>query len=188
MRIFLAINPPGEVRQRVRDATAPLRENSDGIAWVAEQKVHLTLKFIGEMPEGAVEPLVNAMTAIARTHAAPVVHLETVGAFPNFRRPRVIWMGIDQEPRLELLHHDVELACDQLGHELDGRAYRPHLTLGRVRGPLDDEQLKRLRSTARRIRFTDQFFARSIDVMQSVPGPGGSTYSIVASAPLKGAD
>jgi 2'-5' RNA ligase len=117
-----------------------------------------------------------------------VVHLETVGAFPNFRRPRVIWMGIEQEPRLELLHHDIELACERLGHELDGRAYRPHLTLGRVRGPLDDEPLKRLRSIARRIRFTDQFFARSIDIMQSVPGPNGSTYSIVASAPLRGAD
>ena len=186
MRIFLAINPPEEVRHRVWEATAPLREVSESVAWVAEPKIHLTLKFIGEMAEEGIAPLTSAMTTIARTHAAPVVHLETVGAFPNFRRPRVIWMGIEQEPRLELLHHDVELACDKLGHELEGRAYRPHLTLGRVRQALADEELKRLRATAKQIRFTAQFYARSIDVMQSAPGPGGSRYSMVASAPLKG--
>jgi 2'-5' RNA ligase len=186
MRIFLAINPPNDVRHRVWEATAPLREAVPSVGWVAEPKIHLTLKFIGEMPEAGIEPLASAMTSIARTHAAPVVHLETVGAFPNFRRPRVIWMGIEQEPRLELLHHDVEVASDKLGHELDGRAYRPHLTLGRVRRPLEDEELKLLRTTAKRIRFTDQFFARAIDIMQSVPGPGGSTYSTVASAPMRG--
>jgi RNA 2',3'-cyclic 3'-phosphodiesterase len=186
MRIFLAINPPEEVRQRVWEATAPLRESAAGVAWVPEPKIHLTLKFIGETPEERIEPLVTLMTAIARTHAAPVVHLEAVGAFPNFRRPRVIWMGIEQEPRLELLHHDVELECDRLGHELEGRAYRPHLTLGRVRHPLEEEELKRLRTAAKRIRFTDDFHARSIDVMQSIPGPGGSKYSLVASAPMRG--
>ena len=186
MRIFLAINPPEDVRQRVWEATAPLREASANVAWVPEPKIHLTLKFIGEMPEERIEPLVGAMMTMARTHAAPMVHLETAGAFPNFRRPRVVWMGIEQEPRLELLHHDVEVACGQLGHELEGRAYRPHLTLGRVRRPLADEELKLLRTAAKRIRFTDEFHARSIDVMQSVPGPGGSKYSLVASAPMRG--
>ena len=186
MRIFLAINPPDDVRRRVWEATAPLREAGTSVGWVPEPKIHLTLKFIGEVPDDGIEPLASAMSTIARTHAAPVVPLETAGAFPNFRRPRVIWMGIAQEPRLELLHHDVELACDKLGHELDGRAYRPHLTLGRVRRPPGDEELKLLRTAAKRIRFTDQFFARSIDVMQSVPGPGGSKYSLVASAPMKG--
>ncbi len=186
MRIFLAISPPEEVKQRVWDVTAPLRETTTDVGWVPKPKIHLTLKFIGKMADERIEPLISAMAAIARTHAAPVVHLETVGAFPNFRKPRVIWMGIDQEPRLELLHHDVEVACDALGHELEGRAYRPHLTLGRVGNAVGADEAKVLRTAARRIRFTDQFFARSIDVVQSVPGPGGSKYSILASAPLRG--
>jgi 2'-5' RNA ligase len=126
------------------------------------------------------------MKDIARTHVAPAVHLGTVGAVPTFRRPRVIWMGIEPEPRLELLHHDVELACDKLGHELEGRPYRPHLTLARVRHPLPDDQLKTLRLAAKRIRFSDEFFARTLDVMQSVPGPGGSNYSVLVAAPMRG--
>ena len=186
MRIFLAINPPADVRRRVWEATAPLRELSPQVSWIPEPKIHLTLKFIGEVTEDRIGPLVSAMTEMARTHAAPVVHLATVSAFPNFRRPRVIWMGIEQEPRLELLHHDVELACDRQGHELDGRPYRPHLTLARVRQPLDVEPLKALRMAAKRIRFTDEFHARTIDVMQSVAGPGGSQYTVVASAPMRG--
>jgi 2'-5' RNA ligase len=187
MRIFLAINPPADIRHRVWEATAGLRELSPEVSWVPEPKIHLTLKFIGEMPEDGLAPLTAAMTDIARTHAAPVVRLATVGAFPNFRRPRVIWMGIEQEPRLELLHHDVEVACDKLGYELEGRAYRPHLTLARVRHPVADEPLKALRMAAKRIRFSDEFFAHTIDVMQSAPGPGGSTYTLVASAPMIGA-
>jgi 2'-5' RNA ligase len=170
----------------VWEATAPLREASPDLGWTPEPKIHLTLKFLGEIPEAGVAAMTNAMTAIARTHAAPVVHLRTVGAFPNFRRPRVIWMGIEPEPRLELLHHDVELACEKLGHELEGRPYRPHLTLGRVRRPLGEEEGRRLRAAAKRIRFTDDFHARAIDVMQSIIGPGGSTYSAVASAIMRG--
>src|SRR4051812_8812710 len=185
MRIFLAISLPAEVRGRLWEATAPLRESSPDIAWIPEPKIHLTLKFIGETTTAGVEALTTAMVEMARTHAAPLVHLASVGAFPNFRRPRVIWMGIEPDPKLELLHHDVELACDKLGHELEGRPFRPHLTLARVRRPLAEDGLKALRMAAKRIRFTDEFFARTVDVMESIPGPGGSTYSVVASAPMR---
>ncbi|HET9425986.1 MAG TPA: RNA 2',3'-cyclic phosphodiesterase, partial [Gemmatimonadaceae bacterium] len=185
-RIFLAINPPAEVRRRIWDATVALREAHRGVAWVAEPKIHLTLKFLGVVPEAAVDPLSDAMVEVARTHAPPLVHLQTVGAFPDLRRPRVVWLGVDPEPRLELLHHDVEVACERIGHELDGRPYRPHLTLGRVREAGTADVIKALRMAARRVRFSDEFHVQSIDVMQSVPGSAGSTYTVLASAPMKG--
>src|SRR6476620_2261302 len=75
MRIFLAINPPEEVRRRVWEATASLREASPGVAWVPEPKIHLTLKFLGETPDAGIPDLIESMTAMARTHAAPMVHL-----------------------------------------------------------------------------------------------------------------
>lgn len=187
MRIFLAINLPPAMRRAVWEATLPLREITAPVAWVAEPKIHLTLKFLGTLDESAIAPLSRTMADVARAHAAPRVEVHGVGAFPNFRRPRVIWMGVEPEPRLELLHHDVEVACATLGYELDGRPYRPHLTLGRVREPGTAEAAKALRTVANRVRFTDEFHALSIDVMQSIPGPGGSAYSVLASAPLKGA-
>ena len=66
--------------------------------------------------------------------------LQGIGAFPNFRRARVVWIGVEQEPRLELLHHDLELACEQEGFEVEGRPFRPHITLARVRVPLPIER------------------------------------------------
>lgn len=187
MRIFLAINLPLALRRAVWEATTPLRETAANVAWVAERKIHLTLKFLGALDESALGSLTQTMMDVARAHAAPRVEVHGVGAFPNFRRPRVVWLGIEPEPRLELLHHDIEVACAALGHELDGRPYRPHLTLGRVREPGTADAMKALRMVANRVRFTDEFHAQTIDVMQSIPGPGGSAYSVLASAPLKGA-
>lgn len=187
MRTFLAINPPEDVRRRVWDATEALRAAHGGVAWTAEVKIHLTLKFLGSIPESSLDALARRMMEVARTHAPPLMHLQTIGAFPNFRRPRVVWLGVDPEPRLELLHHDIEIACAELGHELDGRPFRPHLTLGRLREPGTPDAIRILRMAARQVRFTDDFHAQSIDVMQSIPGPGGSTYRVMTSAPMRGA-
>ncbi|MEO5568785.1 MAG: RNA 2',3'-cyclic phosphodiesterase [Gemmatimonadaceae bacterium] len=185
-RIFLAINPPPEVRRGVWDATASLREIPSSVRWTPESKIHLTLKFLGPISEDQLQSLAATLTEVARTHAAPMMHIGSVGAFPNFRRPRVIWMGVAPEPRLELLQHDVEVACAALGHELDGRPFRPHLTLGRWRETSSADEVTPLRAAAKKVRFTDEFLVQSIDVTQSVPGAAGSTYSVLSSAPMRG--
>lgn len=186
MRLFLAINPPEEVCRAAWIAAAPLREIAAPISWVAELKLHLTLKFLGPQPESAVAPLAEMLTAVARSHSMPLVQIGGVGVFPNFRRPRVVWIGVEPDPRLELLHHDIEIACAGLGYELDGQPFRPHITIGRLKQQSIADDLRPLRSLARKVRFTDEFFVRSIDLMQSVPGPGGSSYSTVIAAPVRG--
>jgi 2'-5' RNA ligase len=92
-------------------------------------------------------------------------------------------MGVEPEPRLELLHHDVEVAFDKLGFEIEGKAFRPHLTIGRLRSKLDAETAKALRTAAGRIRFSDEFPAVSIDLMQSIPG--ATTYTMLHAAPMR---
>ena len=128
--------------------------------WVGEPKIHLTLKFIGTMSEEFVPQLTDAIEQAARTHAAPIVNVRTVGAFPALRRPRIIWMGVEPEPRLELLQHDVEVACATLGYELDGRPFRPHLTLGRVQSPPAAEETKKPFATPRSGYVTRVNFSR----------------------------
>lgn len=148
--------------------------------------MHLTLKFLGPISEDQLQSLAVTMTEVACTHAAPMMHIGSVGAFPNFRRPHVIWIGVAPDPRLELLHHDVEVACAKLGHELDGRPFRPHLTLGRWPETNAADEVTPLRTAAKKVRFTDEFLVQSIDVMESVPGAAGSTYSVLSSAPMIG--
>src|SRR2546423_4236623 len=135
MRLFLALNLSERLRREIWEATTELRGNGPGIKWVAEERLHITLKFIGEQPESAVQPLVDAMRRVGAGHLAPHISVGGIGAFPTFHRPRVIWIGVEPDPRLELLHHDVEIACEKLGYEVEGRPFRPHLTLGRAGEP-----------------------------------------------------
>lgn len=185
MRLFLAINLDDAVRRDVHHATATLRDAMPSAKWVEEHRLHLTLKFLGEQPEAAAARVAGAMTDVAVRHRELAVLLGGVGAFPNLRRPRVVWMGVAQEPRLELLHHDVEVACEALGHELDGRPFRPHLTLARLRDRPGEEEARALARAAKRIAFEEEVGVRSIDLMSSEQTEAGPAYRLVASASLR---
>jgi RNA 2',3'-cyclic 3'-phosphodiesterase len=167
VRLFLAINLEPGVRRAIVDATAPLRTAAPTLSWVAETRLHLTLKFLGEQPEEIVPALIQSMNDVARVHRQFMMHLSEIGAFPNFRRARVVWMGIHRDPRLELLHHDIELACESHGLELEGRPFRPHLTLARVRDRANIEELRQLSRTSKKIDFEEETAVQSIDLMRS---------------------
>lgn len=185
MRLFLAINLEPALREAIVDATAPLRDVAPDVAWVREPQIHLTLKFLGEQPPERVDEIATAMRAVAIRHRTMELELGGIGAFPAFRRARVIWMGIEPEPRLELLHHDVEVACEGLGFELDGRAYRPHLTLGRVKGRPTEDEMRALARAAKRVNFRGASSVETVDLMASELAPGGSRYTRLDAAPLR---
>jgi 2'-5' RNA ligase len=172
------------VRDAVAEATAPLRDVAPNLAWVPAPRLHLTVKFLGERAPDAVGPLADALRAVGARHAPFAIALKGVGAFPNFRRARVVWLGIEPEPRLELLHHDVESWCERLGYELDGRAFRPHLTLARTRGPSGADVLRALARAARGVNFETEVDVTSIDLMRSTLGPRGSQYERLCAARL----
>jgi RNA 2',3'-cyclic 3'-phosphodiesterase len=185
VRLFLAINPPDDVRRAIIDGTASLREVAPDVRWVDEARLHLTLKFLGEQPEDATPRLCEAMDGVTRRHRAFAMQVADVGAFPNFRRARVVWMGIRHEPRLELLHHDVEVACEKLGFEVEGRSFRPHLTLARVRDDVPEGTLRALARSAKRVTFTATAPVDRVDLMRSNPGRDGARYECLHAAHLR---
>lgn len=185
VRLFLAINPQPEVRRAMIEATSDLRAAAPTLNWMDESRVHLTLKFLGEQDEAVVAPLAQMLDRVARGHRPFPMRVSEVGAFPNFRRARVVWMGVDRDVPLELLHHDVELACAALGFEVDGRAFRPHLTLARVRERTAEDELRRLFRASKRVDFARETEVQSIDLMRSAPGDGGSRYEQLHSAVLR---
>ena len=190
MRLFIAISLPDAERRAIAAATAPLRDAAPSVGWVDESRLHLTLKFLGEQPAEAVPALTTALQRAAAPHSPIALDLGGLGAFPTQRRPRVIWLGVAPDPKLELLHHDVEEACAALGYEVEGRAFRPHLTLGRVRpgrsgrGEVDAAAATALAKAAREVHSRWTAEVLSVDLMESVIGRGGARYSLVSAAAL----
>lgn len=186
MRLFFAIELPEDVQALLDEATASLRAEAPELAWIDREKRHLTLKFLGDVADDALPRLAEAADCAAAKHGPLEMSVHEIGAFPNFRRARVVWIGVEQEPRLELLHHDLELACADEGFEVEGRPFRPHITLARVRAPLPAERLRALARTARRVRMQANVQVERITLFESSLAPTGASYRRIHAAPLGG--
>jgi 2'-5' RNA ligase len=187
VRLFIAINLPPDHRRAIYEAAAPLRAAAGGVTWVGEDRLHVTLKFLGEQPEEAVATVDEALREVVAQYRPMTLELGGVGAFPSLRSPRVVYLGITPEAKLELLHHDVESACASLGYDIDGHAFRPHITLGRVKRELGGRAASSLASAAEAVQYADEVEVRSVDVMSSVLSRSGPAYSVVAALPLRAA-
>jgi 2'-5' RNA ligase len=186
MRLFYAIELGDELLDLLDETTAPLRAEAPELAWVPREKRHLTLKFLGDVEETAESKLVDAADRAVVRHPPLEMRVREIGAFPNFRRARVVWIGVEQEPRLELLHHDLELACAESGFEVEGRPFRPHITLARVRTPLPVERLRALARAARTVRMQATVQVERITLFESTLAPTGARYRRIHAAPLGG--
>jgi 2'-5' RNA ligase len=186
VRLFLALNLPPSERQAIVAAMAPMRAAARGVAWTTEERLHLTLKFLGEQPEHVVAAIGESLGTAMAAHAPVVLRLSGFGAFPNLRAPRIVWLGVEGDPKLELLHHDVERTCADLGFELDGRAFRPHITVGRVRDRLAPDAARDLAAAARRVAYSGTVEATTVDLMASELLSSGPRYTVLAAIPLGG--
>ena len=186
MRLFFAAELDDTIAQELESAITPLRALEPGLAWVAPEKRHLTLRFLGDVDEESLPTLLQLTDRLAATHRPFDMELGGIGGFPNVRRARVLWCGVEQEPRLELLHHDLELALETAGYELEGRPFRPHVTVARVRAPLDVERGRALARAARKIAFSATQHVAALTLFDSVLGPSGARYRRVHAATLGG--
>lgn len=186
MRLFLAIELSAGLVQALAEATAPLRAEVPDLAWLPDGKCHLTIKFLGDVPAERLERILAMSDQVASNHRPFAMQLAGFGAFPNFQRARVVWTGVEHESRLELLHHDVEIACRDEGFELEGQAFRPHVTVARVRTPMGEEDGRRLAQVAQAIDFSATQDVVAISLFESILAPAGATYRRVHAATLGG--
>ena len=184
MRLFIAANFPAAVRDAIYADAAPLRAATTGVRWVSPAALHVTLKFLGEQDESVVVRLREALESVVPTHAAISARTTDVGAFPNFRRPRVVWVGMTSERALQSLASDIDTALTPLGIPREARAFQAHLTLGRVKGELGAAEATAMAAAAKSCRGSRGLAVQTVDLMQSELGPAGSRYSVLAAVPL----
>lgn len=137
-RLFVALDPPDAVRRRLAAIGVELRRGAgraaDEVRWVPPENVHLTLQFLGAVPEERVPDVEAALRAAAAATRPLSLEVKGVGGFPNARRPRVLWAGLAGDlAALEALAADVGRRLAPLGFPPEDRPFSAHLTLGRAR-------------------------------------------------------
>ena len=184
MRLFVAVMPPPEVRCAARVAAEEATRGLNSIRWTKQGNIHLTLKFLGEVPEESLQDVCDALEKSCSVHAPFDASLGGLGAFPSPRRAQVIWAGMDEgSGEMSALAAEIEAALKPLGFQREERPYVPHTTLGRTRGkPLSIE----LPDTS--IAGIRTFRVERVDLVRSTLTPGGPIYGIVETFSLSGAE
>jgi len=183
MRLFVAIPMGGEVEQVLSKLLERCSQKPWPVKWVRSEGLHLTVKFLGPVGPERLEAVSGAVKEASRGTPRLSFGLTELGAFPRWSRPRVLWAGLESEAALELLVHRVEQACAGLGFPVEGRPFRPHVTLGRVRedGRIPANELKALE---REKLPAINFVADRLVLFESISGPGGARYEARAEYPL----
>jgi 2'-5' RNA ligase len=178
VRLFVALNLPPAVRQALWEATAPLRERASAVKWVRPEGIHLTLKFLGDVPDDRAPALAAALARAASGARALTLALGGFGVFPDFRQPRIVWVGIAPDPALEILQHRVEQEFAPLGFPTEGRPFRPHATLGRAARNARPRDFAGLEAALATLPFADTTLVVAVDLMESTPQSGGAVYKV----------
>jgi RNA 2',3'-cyclic 3'-phosphodiesterase len=133
MRLFAALPIPDPARGAVVALLDSLRRSDWPVRWIRPEGIHLTLKFYGEVAPERLDVIEEALR-FAVAGAGPIpLRLADVGAFPTAARPRVLWIGVEAPPALELLQDRLERGGEDIGFPPEGVPFQPHVTLGRVR-------------------------------------------------------
>ena len=145
IRTFIALELPPGLKQVLADLQQDMRSRTDCVRWVKPEHIHLTLKFLGPTEESLVEPIGTMLSNLAKDAAPFRTNVAGLGAFPNPRNPKVIWVGMPGEQRdLLQFQQQLEDALALVGFAKDKRSFAPHLTLGRVKEGKGKRELEQL--------------------------------------------
>lgn len=159
------------------------------VRWVRPEGIHLTLKFLGDVPLNTIDQISATLKRICIDHVPFKVRVSEFGCFPNFRRPRILWIGVqDLSTRLSDLHGEIETGLSKLGFEREARHFHPHLTIGRVKRVRDHVEFQRLATALEDVKIGDigQLHVNDVSLIKSDLKPAGAVYSRLIAARLGG--
>lgn len=186
MRLFIAVNFPDDIKRILGGFIRNLSKVPSDLKWVGQENLHLTVQFLGNVPEERVSAVRAALQKAAAGIAPFELTLERAGAFPSVERPRVLWVGIGGETAPFItLHGRVQREMELLGFEPEKRKFSPHLTLARARSPYGfSDVMKKAQEVASAANVFGTARVESIELMLSELQPKGPRYSILYKALL----
>jgi 2'-5' RNA ligase len=183
IRAFIAVNLAPAIGEEIAKVQVALKNAQGDVRWTRIEGMHLTLKFLGDITQAQVAPIITALRASLSDQRSFPVQAIGLGAFPNLRRPKVLWVGLRGEG-LAGLQEKVESALVALDFPREERGFTPHLTLGRVRSMRGWEQVLAVVRKHEQIRFGESVI-ELVTLYQSILRPDGAVYSPLGTVPLQ---
>lgn len=179
MRCFVAVGMPSSVRERLAEAIEEFKKPRADVRWVPTENMHLTLKFLGATKEDIVGRITGVLSEILSSYEPFYIKISGVGCFPDMRRPKIIWAGVEESAGLIDLTRDVDAAMVGLGYTAEKRAFSPHLTIGRVKSGKGLPELMSAMDKLSAAGFGD-IEVDKVTLMKSELRPAGAVYSSLA--------
>jgi len=186
IRSFLAFELPPEIRGQIGAVSKELQKARMPVRWVKEENIHLTMIFLGSVNQDVIDEIKERVPSVVERFSTIKTRLNGVGVFPHWRKPRVVWVGLDGEiERLSNLRDELQAELKALGLRQEKRPFRPHLTIGRFKGIVNrDEELKWILDRYHDIT-SDHHYLNELILFKSDLRPDGPVYTRMATWPLK---
>jgi len=176
IRTFICLEIPDSIKDRIADLQNALRRIDAQISWVKPENIHLTIRFLGDVPSTKIGLVREAANRAALSVNGFEIEVGGAGCFPSKKNPRVLWVGLASMPAsLKRLRNAVEDELAREGFPREEKSFSPHLTIGRVRSPRNAAKVAEELIGA---GFeTEVFRAEELIVMRSDLNPRGSVYT-----------
>jgi RNA 2',3'-cyclic 3'-phosphodiesterase len=187
-RLFIALELPLDLLRIVEKTQSDLKRTipPNAAKWVSPSGIHLTLKFLGDVPIRQINPIITAIQDAVRGQSAFYLSIEGLGCFPNAKNPRVLWLGLTGNVRqLATLQSSIEAHIAPMGYPTEERGFHPHLTLARAAREARREEVAALgRAAEHGIGALGSWRVDAVSLMRSQLRPEGALYTQEASIQL----
>ncbi|MFA6216356.1 MAG: RNA 2',3'-cyclic phosphodiesterase [Candidatus Omnitrophota bacterium] len=187
MRAFIAIEIPQEIKGFLAALQKGLRRSNADISWVKPHNIHVTMRFLGEIELLQQNAITKILDTVSKRHSSFKLRLSSLGAFPNAKSPRVIWVGIDLgTEQLQKIAGELETALQGSGFSPEERPFTSHMTIGRTKSSLNRSLLVKIMENVNQ-RFEEEkpeMIVSKITLFKSTLTPGGPVYEALYIANL----
>jgi len=186
IRSFLAIELPKPILRKIEEVQGDLRLTHADVRWVNPEKIHLTLKFFGNIEESRIDSIFKSIEEPIRNTFPFSIKVRGVGAFPQMKNPRVIWMGlVNGREVLISLQKQIEAQLEKIGFQPEDRSFHPHLTLGRMKSSRGKDELVERMEKHKEEEFGD-LPVEKVVLFKSDLRPSGPIYTPLGDIKLGG--
>ncbi len=183
LRCFIAIDVPETIKKSIADMTFSLKQTGADVKWVAPENTHITLQFMGDTQESLIPAIKGDLDKILAHYTPFYIKITEISCFPSGKRPRVIWIEMEESQTLINLKKDIEDEMAKFGYQKEDRIFTPHITIGRIKSYKNISELLKRIDGAKTMRFP-AFKANNITLMKSDLQPSGAKYYCLTEIPF----